>query len=243
MREKTESRRRRGPQRMGWLDGVTDPMGMSVSKLQKMAKGREAWHATVHGSQRVRHDWGIEQQQRFLHLPFFFPSFLMWLCFPDSLKVAPPVCRLLKLLKRPVHSFSISPAYFPCVAPFLPWWPLTQAALVLTAAFTLGLSSFRALLGSSRAWYSPLCLHGRWHSASRRSGCSVNMLKRWLGRQTLFVCNLECMITVFIFVLIPSTHSWPWWKHNHSVYALCLTFRVFKRSCAIISACHWLQPT
>ena len=56
MREKTESRRRRGPQRMGWLDGVTDPMGMSVSKLQKMAKGREAWHATVHGSQRVKHD-------------------------------------------------------------------------------------------------------------------------------------------------------------------------------------------
>ena len=46
---KTEGRRRRGQQRMKWLDGITDSMDMSLSKLQKMGKDRKAWHAEVHG--------------------------------------------------------------------------------------------------------------------------------------------------------------------------------------------------
>ena len=60
----TEGKRRRGMQRMRWLESIADSMDMNLSKLWEKVKDREVWHATVHGIARLGHDSVTEQEQK-----------------------------------------------------------------------------------------------------------------------------------------------------------------------------------
>ena len=62
-----KGKRRRGKQRMRWLDSITNLMDMNLSKFHEIVKDRKAWHAAVQGLQRVGHDLANEQQQQYLY--------------------------------------------------------------------------------------------------------------------------------------------------------------------------------